>query len=333
MEVLSEKEELMKAYWLGKLRGERLAAAETEWFGNDDDAQLLEIARMDLIDEYVGGELENREKTLFERNFLANNFDGVVLGKFSAELSHPTKVETAETGIFGRFFDNVKSFGKIQQFAAVAVLLLICSGFLTILLVSDYENETRQIARQTPPGENSENILSKNSDANPVQNSPADDAPKTVENDDVESVSSGEKTEKPANQPNRNLEPARNVNKSERSRTVKSQIVFLTILRGDLQSIKIPDSAEAMTLNLDMPGLEKAFDRYEVRISDSGGNEVFRRVIKENLALKKSGEQIVVANIKTEKLKKSEKYKTVLVGIDNNGDEKNLGSYVGFEKK
>lgn len=333
MEVLSEKEELMKAYWLGRLRGERLESVETEWFGNDANAQLLEIARMDLIDEYIGGELENRDKILFEQNFLANNLDDVVLGKFFNEVSRQPKMTTEKSGIFERFFDGLRSFGNVPRFAAVAVLLLIFFGFFTVLLVNNYKSESQQIARQTPPDENSGNHSFENPAVKPAQNSPANDAAKTAENTSAESILPAEKTEKTANQLNRNLEPAKNVNKSERNQVVKNQVVFLTILRGDLQSFNIANSAETITLTLDMPGLEKAYDKYEARILDSGGNEVFRRLIRENLALKKSGESVTVSSIKTDKFKNGEKYKTVLVGIDKNGAEKNLGSYVNFERK
>lgn len=331
MEVLSEKEELMKAYWLGELDGERLDSAEIEWFANDDDSQLLEIVRMDLIDDYNSGDLVSREKILFEQNFLANNFDDVVLGKFSGEISRQSD-KSERIGLFERFLAGLRSFGSIPQFATAAVLLMICFGFLAVLLVRNFKDEPQQVAQQTQPSENPANEFSKNSDIAQIPNSPSNEASKNDENADVENTSSNEKNERAANQP-KNVELAKNLNKTEKNKTVKSQVLFLTILRGDLPSRKISDSADGITLKLDMPGLEKAYHKYEVRILDSAGTPVFRRVIWENLALKKSGEQITVSNIKTDKFKNSEKYKTVLVGIEENGEEKNLSSYASFEKK
>jgi len=332
MEVLSEKEELMKAYWLGDLQGKRLESVEIEWFGNDEDSQLLEIVRMDLIDDYNSGDLERQEKVLFEQNFLANNFDDVALGKFSSELSRESD-KSKRINFFERFLISLRSFGRIPQFATVAGLLLICFGFLAILLVNNFKDESQQVARQTQPNENSDDGFSKNSDINQIQNSPANDSPKNNENANTENNSADKRNEKTINPPNKDIEIAKNIDKTEKNKTVQNQTVFLTILRGDVQSRKISGSAEGITLKLDMPGLEKAYDKYELRILDSGGNTVFRRAIQENLALKKSGEQITVSNIKTDKFKTSEKYKTILVGIEKNGNEKNLGSYMNFEKK
>lgn len=331
MEVLSDKEELMKAYWLGELQGERLDSAEIEWFGNDEDSQLLEIVRMDLIDDYIGGDLEIREKALFEKNFLANNFDDVVLGKFSVGLSRQSD-ESKRIGFFERFLIGLKSFGRIPQLATVAGLVLICFGFLIVLLVNNYKDGSQQVAQQTNPNENADTNFSKNSDVNQIRNPPTNDAPKSVENANVETNSADRRNEKTIIPPNRDVEIAKNIDRTEKNKPAKSQIVLLTILRGDLPSRKISGSADGITLKLDMPGLEKAYHKYELRILDSAGNTVFRRALQENLALKKSGEQITVSNIKTDKFKNGEKYKTVLVGIEKTGEEKPLGSYINFEK-
>lgn len=331
MEVLSEKEALMRAYWLGELQGERLDSVETQWFSNDEDSELLEIVRMDLIDEYNSGDLGRREKSLFEQNFLVNNLDEVALGKFSNELSRQS-VDSKRTNFFERFLSGLRSFGNIPQFATVAGLLLICFGFLAILLVNNFRNESQQVAQQTQPDENDGNF-SKNSDTNPIQSPATNDAAKNIENANAENNSVDKRNEKAISPPNREVEIARNIDKPEKNKTVKNQIVLLTILRGDLPSRKISGLAEDITLKLDMPGIEKAYKKYELRILNSGGKEVFRRAIQENLAMKKSGEEITVTNIKTDKFKTGEKYKTVLVGIDENGEEKNLGSYIGFEKK
>ena len=104
------------------------------------------------------------------------------------------------------------------------------------------------------------------------------------------------------------------------------------ITRGNVESLKISDSADRISLKLDMPGLEKAYDKYELKILDTSGNPVFKQPIKENLSLKKSGETITLPNIKTSNFKKNEKYKAVLVGIDKTGEEKQLSTYDTFEK-
>lgn len=320
----------MRAYWLKSLNDERLESLEIEWFGSDEDTELLEIARDDLIGDYIGNDLKRDEKTLFEQNFLANNLDDVVLQKASVELSRKSE-KTKKIGVFEKIFIGIQTFGRLPQIAAFAVLFLMCAG-LSVIFWTNY-NKSEEIARQQPLAEDLNKNFPKAAKTDQPQNSSTGEFSDT-KNENGKNNSADKRNEKTTVFPNKNPnnDIAENVEEIKRNGSQKQQILLLTILRGNSKSRVISNSAEAVTLKLDMPGLEKTYDKYEIRIIDSGGNAVFKRAVKENLALKKSGEQITVSNIKSSNFRKNEKYKTVLVGIDKNGDEKDLGSYDNFVK-
>ncbi len=334
MKTLNKKEELMRDYWLNSLDDNQLERLETEWFGSDEDAELLGIIRADLIGDYLAGDLSRIEKNLFEQNFLPNNLDDIILEKSSIELSRQSNGQK-KFGFLERFSENLRSFGRMPKLAfAVSLLFLgLCAG----LFIKFYDNNPQLTARNTESentagnfqnaanendGQNSVNKTAVNSEAKP-------DTQQTVNPPEKTDTKITEPSNKPA--PAVDEKPVGDENKIP-SKPLKQQVLFLMITRGNAESLKISDSADRISLKLDMPGLEKAYDKYELRILDTGGNPVFKQLIKENLSLKKSGETITVPNIKTGNFKKNEKYKAVLVGIDQTGEEKQLSTYDTIEK-
>ena len=324
----------MRDYWLNSLDDNQLEQFETEWFGSDEDAELLSIARTDLIGDYLAGDLSRTEKKMFEQNFLRNNLDDVILEKASIKLSRQS--DGQKIFVFpARFFENLRSFGRMPKLAfAVSLLFLVLfAGFF----IKFYDNNPPLIAQNADSEKvagNFQNASNENDAADSVNN-PAVNS--EAEPDEQKNVNQAENTDTKITEPT--TKPAKAVDKKNvgdenktASKPLNRQVLFLMITRGTAESLKIADSADRVSFKLDMPGLEKAYDRYELRILDAGGNPVIKQTVKENLSLKKSGETITLPNIKTDTFKKNEKYKAVLVGINKNGEEQQLSTYDTFEK-
>ena len=324
----------MRDYWLDSLADNQLEQLETEWFASDEDTELLQITRVDLIGDYLAGDLSRTEKNLFEQNFLGNNLDAVILEKTIIELSRQSKGQK-KFAFLERFSENLRSFTRMPKLAfAVSILIL---GLFTGLFINFYDSNPPLTAQNTEP----ENT------ADDFQNAANEKLTPTFENDPAVNSEAESNNRETFNLPGKTdtkiIEPSNKSVKIEAAKPVggenqnpsqpsKQQVLFLMITRGNTESLKIADSADRISLNLDMPGLEKAYDRYELRILDAGGKAVFKQTFKENLSLKKSGETITLPSIETSKFKKNEKYKTVLVGIDKTGKEEQLSTYDIFEK-
>ena len=324
----------MRDYWLDSLADNQLELLETEWFASDEDAELLQITRADLIGDYLAGDLSRTKKNLFEQNFLLNNLDAVILEKSIIELSRQSKGQK-KFAFLERFFENLRSFGRMPKLAFAVSLLIL--GLFTGLFIQFYDSNPPLTARNIEP-ENAAGDFQNAANENPAPNSVNNPAVNTeAEPKGRETVNPPEKTDTKINELTNKpakIEVAKPVGGENQNPTQpsKQQVLFLMITRGNAESLKIADSADRISLKLDMPGLEKAYDKYELRILDAGGNAVFKQTFRENLSLKKSGETITLPNIETSKFKKNQKYKTVLVGIDKTGEEKQLSTYDTFEK-
>lgn len=92
----SEKQQLMRDYWLGRLSEAEADDCELEWFSRDADALLLESVRDDLIDEFLAEWLSAGEKLLFEKNFLVvpTNLRDVAVVKAYRQTIDKKKVES-----------------------------------------------------------------------------------------------------------------------------------------------------------------------------------------------------------------------------------------------
>lgn len=326
MKVLSNKEELMRNYWLNSLTDNQQTIFETEWFGNDEDSELLEIVRADLIGDYLSGDLRDNEKNLFKKNFLSANFDDVLLGKYSLELSRQS-VAPKKIGFFEGITKAVRSFGTMPRTVFAAVALLLFLGLSAAIFVRLNNNESTFVAQKMET-ENIPAVNIQNLPINPPANSEAvkEDQPTVNPTKKTDS-----KTIQTTNKAAETVKPDENVNRNKPEQS-KNQILFLTILRGNGKAVKVAETTDNISLKLDMPGLEKAYKKYQVKILDGSGRAVLTQPVKENLSLKKSGETINLPNIKIRNFRKNEKYKAVLIGIDENGEEKQLSAYDSFEK-
>jgi hypothetical protein len=339
MDVLQEKEKMMRDYWLNSLGDNQVEHLETEWFATDEDSELLEIVRADLIDDYVTNNLNKPDSTYFEKYFLPNNLDDVVLAKTSIGVSTGKFVETKKKNIFERFSASVRSFASIPQIA-FAVLFLACVGLFIGYFVKFYNNEPQQLARNSNPEVDTTNKIQNdlndskvNQNINGSDNNVNSPIVKDSANSKIEPKTGNTKPIKEPTKPADIEVKPTNENKVtvEIEKPIKQQVILLTTLRGSGKSAILSTSAENVLLKLEMPGIDKLYKRYEMRIYDSNGKLILRQPITENLSDKKSGENINVTSLKTNGFKKNTAYKTSLVGIDEKNEEKELCIYDSFK--
>jgi hypothetical protein len=333
MDVLAEKENLMRDYWLESLSGKQVELLETDWFGNDEDSELLQIVRADLIDDYVTNNLDSVSYSQFEKHFLPNNLEDIVLAKSLIEISTEKFHEPKKKSFLESIFESVRSFASLPQIA-VAALLLICFGLFIGYFIKSSINEPTQIARNNEPEieipnkpEIVENTnVSNKTDANQI-------VVKNPANKKIEPKPSNTKVEKEANKPVIAEPKSANENKPVEIEKppIKQQILFLTTIRGSSKMLKLSNSNDNFLLKIEMPGIDKVYKHYEIRIYDANNSLVVNQKVNENLSLKKSGESITSPNLKTDKFKKNNTYKTALVGIDDNNEVKELCVYDSFK--
>jgi hypothetical protein len=324
MNTLEEKKRFMRDYWLDALSDNQSGMLETEWFGNDEDAELLEIVRHDLIEDYLTNSLSRAELDKFKNRFLINNPEEVAIAKYYFELSRTVERQTAKAGFFETLAENWRGFIKIPQIAVAALLL---AG--TALFINFYNAEPVQIVKNDSPAFERDDKTPPASIPVPLNEANAggdnidpETTAKNNQNSGEESVKSAvvkNKTtsEKPPEKPVR--------------RQIQPQILFLTNFRGNVKTLKFAGENKNFSLKLDMPGIDKAYRSYEVRIYDSNDNLVVRQKLSDNLSVKKSGEKIEIRNLGKNKFKRNGTYKTYLVGYDEKNNVEELSVYDSFK--
>ncbi|MCD9188597.1 MAG: hypothetical protein LUM44_19420 [Pyrinomonadaceae bacterium] len=325
MNAFDEKEQWMRSYWLGVLSEEQTESFEIEWFGSDEDAELLEIARADLIDDYLAKNLTADELNQFEKHFLLNNLEDIALAKSSLQISNETFARSGSGNFFKEFFGNIRGFFGVPQIAA-AVLLVGCFG----LFLKYYNNgSVPEIAKNVEPANDSVNV-------NPVKNPPIQETNAVTEtNEEPKDVSANDsrnanvKTNKTAETNKAVNADKRPVNDGEAVRNRK--VVFLMAFRGAVKTIDLENARDDLTLKLAMPGIDKAYQDYEMRIYDSENKLVVRQSLGKGLSSKKSGETITLPTLKGKVFEKNKTYKTSLVGIDEKNQANELSSYSDFK--
>jgi hypothetical protein len=335
MDTLPEKEKMMRDYWLESLSDSQVETFETEWFGNDDDSELLAFVRTDLIDDYLTNNLNKTERLQFEKHFLPNNLEDTVLAKSLIEISSGSFDEPAKTGLFERLAETVRNFGRVPQ-VALALLFLACFGLFFGYLIKSFTREPEQIARNIEPEINVPNSNSA--------------TPKIIETGSNKLESNSGIVKEPINpkvepKPENHktiiesnkvvvTEPkttAENKVPIEIEKPIRQQVLFLTALRGSPKTLKLSSLTDTFLLKTEMPGIDKAYKNYEIRIYDANKNLVVKQPIGENMSAKKSGENINIPSLKTNKLKKNNTYKTLLVGIDEKNEVTELCVYDSFK--
>src|SRR5215213_4635476 len=123
MNSLEEKKRFMRDYWLNSLTDNQIERLETEWFASDEDAELLEIVRGDLIEDYLTNSLNRAELDRFKTYFLINNPEEVAIAKSYLELGDAPQKQIAKAGFFETLAASWRSFARVPQIALAALLL------------------------------------------------------------------------------------------------------------------------------------------------------------------------------------------------------------------
>lgn len=315
----------MRDYWLDALGDGQSARLETEWFASDEDAELLEIVRNDLIEDYLTGSLSAPELGRFKNHFLINNPEDVAIAKSYYELGQAAREELVQPGFFETLAAALRNFSKVPQIAFTAVLLVAGAGGL----IWFYNSSPVEVARNEPAGFDRDD---KN------QNAPVA-APENETNSGSGAQNSKTNAEIKINQnpaetvdkPTKNKAPDERVADKSPGKMVQPQILFLTNFRGSVKTLRLAGENKTFSLKLDMPGIEKAYRSYAIRIYNSKNELIAEQKLTGNLSLKKSGAKIEIRNLGKNKFRKNETYKTYLVGYDEKNNAEELSSYDSFK--
>ncbi|HLL99672.1 MAG TPA: hypothetical protein VK400_01345 [Pyrinomonadaceae bacterium] len=339
--ALEEKKRLMRDYWLDLLSDNQIELLETEWFASDENAELLEIARTDLIEDYLTDSLSRAELDRFKSRFLINNLEEVAIAKSYFELSgerrrqQTPQKQAVKTGFFETLSENWRSFVKIPQIAFAAAALLVGGLALYIGFYNIERQQPINVARnETPePGsaDGNQNAINPVSPQNQSNQREANTSSETKPDNNQDFA---EDTSKPST----GITVARNKTTVEKApenaapRRAAPQVLFLTNFRGSVKTLKLSaDRNRNFSLKLDMPGIAQAYKSYEIRIYDANNNLVVQQKLNDNLSLKKSGEKIEIRNLDKNKFKKNNTYKTYLVAYDEENNVEELSLYDSFK--
>jgi hypothetical protein len=326
MNTQEEKKQFMRDYWLDALSDSQSARLETEWFGSDEDAESLEIARNDLIEDYLTDNLGGAELNRFKSHFLINNLEDVAIAKSYYELGQTSPKEFVRTGFFEGLAEALRNFMRVPQIA-FAVLLLGSSA----LLIWFYNSQPGDLARNDAPGFDVANKNQTAPNAVPGNETHPVNANQSS-NPDAENKNNQTRdkaTDKPANAGNKT--PNEKTSNRPAGKIAQPQILFLTNFRGSVRTLKLADENKTFALKLDMPGIEKAYRRYAIRIYNSKNELVVEQKLAGNLSLKKSGAKIEIGSLNKDKFRKNETYKTSLVGYDEKNNAEELSIYDSFK--
>lgn len=162
----------IKQYFLGELAAPQAEYCETEV---TQDAALSEFAAMiesELIDDYLRGGLSEREKSLFENNYLTTPARRQKVADGQIFLNNLAAQRTAIIPLKPRFSFFSQLFGGFQLSAALAlgaILVLLLGGLLIFRLNRQNTNEIagRNNSNQTSPvtDENNSQISTANENA------------------------------------------------------------------------------------------------------------------------------------------------------------------------
>ncbi|MDQ3802149.1 MAG: hypothetical protein M3384_22205 [Acidobacteriota bacterium] len=328
----------MRDYWLDVLSDNQIERLETEWFANDQDAELLEVVRGDLIEDYLTNSLSRAELDKFKNHFLINNLEEVAIAESYLELNRTPEKQAAKAGFFETLAESWRSFISIPQIAFA--LLLVLGGFALFFSFYNSAPPAVDVAKNETPAESDRSGRNQNAinSAVPSQN---ETNPAAGEDNSGSSESSPNNNRKSVTDSAKSPSDVKNKTAGEKTPEkfvpraaeppAQPPVLFLTNFRGNVKTMKLAGENRNFSLKLDMPGLDKAYRSYEIRIYDSNNNLVVQQKLNDNLSLKKSGEKIEVRNLSKNKFRKNTTYKTYLVGYDEENNAEELSLYDSFK--
>jgi hypothetical protein len=311
--------ELMRAYWLGSLTVSDAENAIIEWLKNDEDCELLEVAKFDLIEDYSTDNLTDAELQFFKQNFLPHNLEEVAVSKTYFETRQKTEIKSPHPSVFDRLKQFFAQFILTPQFALASVLLLVSIFAANRLFFNRSVAETDYIAENNPPNYNPQNDKPSESDAvdsgqNKIRtHSDNQNNRRTTANVVNTFIDKKSEPEKPKNSP-------------EKTAALALQIISLSGLRGNE---KVPEpttvstKAKFIAVELNVPDRKNNEQTYELSIKDDAGNLIAKQDLTKEINSKLSGKRIS-AKFSTDKFKKDITY---IITLTSNRDKANPTDY------
>ncbi len=328
--------ELMRAYWLGSLTVSDAENAIIEWLKNDEDCELLEVAKFDLIEDYSTDNLTDAELQFFKQNFLPHNLEEVAVSKTYFETRQKTEIKSPHPSVFDRLKQFFAQFILTPQFALASVLLLVSIFAANRLFFNRSVAETDYIAENNPPNYNPQNDKPSESDA---VDSGQNKIRTHADNQNNRRTTANIKAVKPEvqNKPetrnaiantfiDKKSEPEKPKNSPEKTAALALQIISLSGLRGNE---KVPEpttvstKAKFIAVELNVPDRKNNEQTYELSIKDDAGNLIAKQDLTKEINSKLSGKRIS-AKFPTDKFKKDITY---IITLTSNRDKANPTDY------
>ena len=325
--TLTDKQQAFK-YLLGDLTESERDAVEERFFTDEDFSRFIDEAEIDLIDEFVRGELTETEAQMFSRNFLVSERrrEKTRAAQILQNELFAEKIEINSVSIVAEkpsFFASLAGFFRAPQiaFAAFAVLLLMFGGWLLV------KNQRAPEIAQTV-----ENNLPSTQNIPPITNNQSSQTNAVSTETNI-----GEKTSlassKPvnANQTRTNEKsPVQPMPKSIQTQPTFASLLLLPATRSNNQNQTLNLKANVKAVNLQIVNdREEDFDRFRIEVRNIDGALITTRDFKNtNYTRKNFNLQIASAKLA------SADYQVTLKGADTGADFQNLNYfYFSIEKK
>lgn len=347
MKNTEENKEKVIEYLYGELADAERDDFETSLFADENLALFLEDVENDLIDEYVGGELEFDEKRKFEKNYLTSDSRAarVDMARTLKEKLFTQQKETIapaarEPGIWASvsvLFGTTSPL-MVGTFAALLVLALVAGYWIMIQqgtapdLAGDNNSNSEQgvpVNAQTPlpeitpvpdetPGEEDQTEANKSQETDQESsnaNAKPEQSPETkpLGNQEKEPTPTPEK-----DQPELNKDP---------KLVPKQPTVFAFTLSPPLRSsstpiLRIPATAQSVNLTL-FDNFGRKYEKFSVDINTASGTKVWSSQV---VASKKRPQKSIAISILGESFK-SGNYEIAVKGITKEGKVEELSFY------
>lgn len=328
----SEKEQLMRDYWLGSMSADESEAFENDWFETDADAEILEVVRADLIGDYLSKSLSAGEKHLFEKNFLnvPLNIQDTAIAKNLQKLIDKEKVQnfskqTSVAGVSARHSNwqkikNLFSLTQWQLTGAISVAAVLLIGIFTVYLIflrqdSSFNEVAETIPQVTPQASLSSNTVKPSNTPESI----LDNTNLTMPSESVSPKPDNLDTTKPQLIQKPQEKESKKPTPTPKPKIEKSVINFVlaTALRDDANNkniLQIRPGNKKVRISFPMPGLTDTFEHFSVQIiQQKTGREIFSQDFGEELNFKKKNE-VIDTLVSAENLSDGE-YQLKFVGI------------------
>jgi hypothetical protein len=294
----------LKPYLLGQARADEAERLDELSITDDEFAEVLEAAEMDLIDSYVNRELSTAEREKFEQIYIlsVDRSDRVAFANALQEYASSRISARPVTGTRGGLLGWT---GQYFQFglAAAVLLLAIVGGWFLISKSEQYVNETAAVP---------DNPVNLAVPTNTVENTKIE-----LPSNDLEERESKKLKEKPEGLPTK-----------ERPSASSPRFVAVVLspqLRssGGLRKVEVPASTAQFSARLELESND--FQSYRAVLREQASN----RVIWRSKDLKPTGpadtRQLAVSI--PARLLNSAVYTFTVSGVEDNGTAEIVGDY------